>query len=60
MKASEFIVKYMDYYVIMAYRKLINKIDLIQENKLISNLYRLLDEYSEEDIKQYFQENQIK
>lgn len=33
MKALEFIVKYMDYYVIMANRKLINKIDLIQENK---------------------------
>ena len=60
MKASEFITKYMDYYVIMAYRKLINKIDLIQENKLISNLFRFLDEYPEEDIKQYFLENQIK
>lgn len=60
MRDSEFIARYMDYYVIMAYRRLIKKIDLIQENKLISDLYRLLDEYPEEDIKKYFQEGQIK
>lgn len=46
--------------MIMTYRKLIKEIDLTQENKLISDLYRLLDEYPEEDIKKYFQEGQIK
>lgn len=46
-------------YVIMAYRELINKIDEDMEEKLINNLYYLIDEFTNEEIHKYVNENYI-
>ncbi len=46
-------------YVIMAYRELIGKIDDEVEDKLINNLHALLDEFTNEDIHKYVNENRI-
>jgi len=45
--------------VIMAYRELIGKIDDKMENKLVNNLHALLDEFTNEDIHKYVDENRI-
>ncbi len=46
-------------YVIMAYRELIGKIDDEMEDKLVNNLHSLLDEFTNEDIHKYVEENRI-
>ena len=56
---NEFIAIYLSSYVRMAYRRLINKANTIEEDKLISNLYNLLDEYSEGYLTQFIIEGKI-
>lgn len=50
---------YFYYYVIMAYRILINKIDEKNENKLFLILHNLLDEFDNETIEKYVNDNDI-
>ena len=59
MSKQEFIVLYMDEYVRMAYRRLINKVDYENEMKLIYNLQDLLDTYSEGELNDYIHYNKI-
>ena len=56
---NEFIVIYLPSYVRMAFRRLIGKVNTIEEDKLISNLYNLLDEYSEGYLNQFIIEGKI-
>lgn len=46
-------------YVIMAYRELIKKIDEETEDKLVDNLHVLLDEFTNEEIHKYVENNHI-
>lgn len=50
---------YIYYYVIMSYRILIKKIDDNNENKLFHILHILLDEYDNETIEKYVNDNYI-
>lgn len=50
---------YIYYYVIMSYRILIKKIDDNNENKLFHILHSLLDEYDNETIEKYVNDNYI-
>lgn len=59
MSKEEFIVKYLDDYVRMAYRKLIKKIDEEAELRLIHILYNLMDEYAEGTLSKSIYENKI-
>ncbi|MBR1718247.1 MAG: hypothetical protein IJ715_03145 [Bacilli bacterium] len=59
MDKNNFIVLYMDEYVRMAYRKIINKVDTKTELKLIHILHDLLDEYSEGELTDYIHYNKI-
>ena len=59
MEKQEFITVYLDDYVRMAYRELIDKIDLESEMKLIYNLYSLMDMYTEGSLKKYIDEEKI-
>lgn len=59
MNKQDFIVLYLDDYVRMAYRELVNKIDINNEIKLIHNLQGLLDEYSEGELNKYINNNKI-
>lgn len=56
---NEFIVMYLPSYVRMAFRRLIGKANTIEEDKLISNLYDLLDEYSEGYLEKFIIEGKI-
>lgn len=47
LEKAKFITIYLDDYVVMAYRELIDNIDEISEDILLTNLHRLLDEYPE-------------
>lgn len=59
MSKEEFIVNYLDDYVRMAYRELINKVDEDNEMKLIHNLYYLMDRYAEGELLDYIHYNKI-
>lgn len=59
MSKEEFIVRYLDDYVRMAYRKLTKKVDIKMEMKLINILYNLLDTYAEGDLMDYIHYNKI-
>ena len=59
MDKYNFIVLYMDDYVRMAYRELINKVDINSEIKLINNLQSLLDTYAEGELSDYIHYNKI-
>ena len=59
MSASEFIVCYLSDCVKMAYRELIKKVDEGKEDQLISNLYSLLDLYSEGELREKIYLNKI-
>lgn len=50
---------YVYYYVIMTYRILINKIDEKNEDKLFLILHSLLDEFDNENIENYVNDNNI-
>ena len=50
---EEFITIYLDDYVRMAYRRLINKVNTKDEMKLVNNLYSLMDEYAEGELLDY-------
>ena len=56
---EEFINIYLDDYVRMAYRKLINKVNTKDEMKLVNNLYSLMDEYAEGELLDYVHYNKI-
>ena len=56
---DKFITLYLDDYVKMSYRRLIQKVDLEKENQLIMNLYYLLDEYSNGELQDYIHYNKI-
>ena len=45
-----FISVYLDDYVRMAYRRLIKKVSINDEIKLVNNLYSLMDEYAEGEL----------
>ncbi|MCM1197226.1 MAG: hypothetical protein NC310_09200 [Roseburia sp.] len=59
MTKEEFIVKYLDDYVRMAYRKLTFKVNIDEECKLINILYNLLDRYVEGELANYIYYNKI-
>lgn len=54
-----FIAFYLDDYVRMAYRELINKVDNKNEDKLICNLRYLLDKYTEGELSDYIHYNKV-
>ena len=56
---EEFITIYLDDYVRMAYRRLINKVNSKDEIKLVNNLYSLMDEYAEGELLDYVHYNKI-
>lgn len=56
---QRFIILYLDDYVRMAYRELTNKVNLKEEDKLISNLKYLLDKYAEGELLDYIHYNKI-
>ena len=56
---EKFILLYLDDYVVMAYRKLINKVSKKDEEILISILHTLLDEYEEGDLNDYIHNHKI-
>lgn len=56
---EEFINIYLDDYVRMAYRRLINKVNTKDEMKLVNNLYSLMDEYAEGELLDYVHYNKI-
>ena len=56
---EEFITIYLDDYVRMAYRRLINKVNTKDEMKLVNNLYSLMDEYAEGELLDYVHYNKI-
>ena len=56
---QEFILLYLDEYVRMAYRELVDKVNIKEEEKLISNLYNLLDRYVEGELTDYIHYNKI-
>lgn len=45
LEKAKFITIYLDDYIVMAYRELIDNIDEKSEDILLTNLHRLLDEY---------------
>ncbi len=47
LEKAKFITIYLDDYVVMAYKELVNNIDEQSEDILLTNLHRLLDEYPE-------------
>lgn len=55
----EFIYLYLDDYVRMAYRELVNEINHEKEQQLISNLTSLLDRYVEGELQDYIHYNKI-
>ena len=55
----DFIALYLDDYVRMAYRELINKVDNENEDKLICNLKYLLDKYAEGELLDYIHYNEV-
>ena len=55
----EFIALYLDDYVRMAYRELINKVDNENEDKLICNLKYLFDRYAEGELLDYIHYNKV-
>ena len=56
---QRFIIIYLDDYVRMAYRELTNKVNLKEEDKLISNLKYLLDKYADGELLDYIHYNKI-
>ena len=56
---EEFITTYLDDYVRMAYRRLIKKVNINDEMKLVNNLYSLMDEYAEGELIDYIHYNKI-
>jgi len=56
---QRFIILYLDDYVRMTYRELTNKVNLKEEDKLISNLKYLLDKYAEGELLDYIHYNKI-
>ena len=56
---EEFITAYLDDYVRMAYRRLINRVNTKDEMKLVNNLYSLMDEYAEGELLDYVHYNKI-
>lgn len=56
---ERFILLYLDDYVTMAYRKLINKVSKKDEEMLLSNLHTLLDEYPEGVLNEYINNHKI-
>ena len=56
---EKFILLYLDDYVVMAYRKLINKVSKKDEEILVSILHTLLDEYAEGDLNNYIHNHKI-
>ncbi len=56
---EKFITMYLDDYVKMAYRRLIKKVNLKEERKLIYNIYNLMDMYCEGELSQYIYNEEI-
>lgn len=59
LEKAKFITIYLDDYVVMAYRELVNNIDEQSEDILLTNLHRLLDEYPEGTLNEKNQSNHI-
>lgn len=59
MSKEKFVEYYLDEYVIMAYRKLNNKVDNSSERKLIKILYNLIDKYYDGELNDYVLYNKI-
>jgi len=56
---EKFIAMYLDDYVKMAYRRLINKVNLNEEQKLVYYIYNLMDMYCDGELSQYIYNEEI-